>query len=285
MPEDDVPDPDVPGAGTSRSALLVALARTHLTWMGVIDDPCARELLPGTLRWRLAVAALRLPGLGALGRSPTFAYLAGRTCFFDDVVADSLDRGIDQVVVLGAGYDSRSWRFARPGVTFFEVDRPATQSAKRARAPAGGPVYVAADVTDPSLADRLCGAGFRRGRPTVFTAEGLTMYLTGDQVARLLCTLAGLGGPGSRLAVNFGVGFERRDSGRGRLGRRVMERGGEEFRFRLDLADAPEFVTGAGWATERTCTGPQLRDTYLAGTRLAAVEVTSSGCAVEAAIP
>jgi methyltransferase (TIGR00027 family) len=208
---------------------------------------------------------LRIPGLGRLGRNRSFAYLGARTCFYDQFVASALDRGIQQVVVLGAGYDSRAWRFARPGVTFYEVDLPETQADKRSRAPAGGPIYVPADVTDSSLVDALTDAGFRSEEPTAFTAEGLTMYLTEQQVALLLRSLSALGGPGSRLAVNFGVGFEQQGSQRGRIARKLMAAGGEELRFRLSPADAPEFMKKTGWTINDVLPGPQLRDSTSAG--------------------
>jgi methyltransferase (TIGR00027 family) len=195
---------------TSRSAMLVVLARTHLNWMGVIDDPFAQQMLrPG---WVRAASILQLPGLGRLGRNRSFAYLGARTCFYDQFVTDALDEGVRQVVVLGAGYDSRAWRFARSGVTFYEVDLLATQVDKRTRAPEGGPTYVPADVTEPSLGEALTAAGLRSGEATAFTAEGLTMYLTEQQVTHLLGLLSALSGPGTRLAVNFGVGFEQQGS-------------------------------------------------------------------------
>ena len=193
----------VPTRSTSRSATLVVLARAHLTWMGVVDDPYARRMLPSG--WANVESILRIRGLGRLGRNRSFAYLGARTCFYDQFVASALDRGIHQVVVLGAGYDSRAWRFARPGVTFYEVDLPLTQADKRSRAPTGGPIYVPADVTDSSLADALTDAGFLSEEPTAFTAEGLTMYLTEQQVALLLRSLSALGGPGSRLAASVGA--------------------------------------------------------------------------------
>jgi methyltransferase (TIGR00027 family) len=189
-------------------------------------------------RWAAASALLRVPVLHRLGRNQSFAYLAARTRFYDEFVTDALDDGAEQVVVVGAGLDSRAWRLARPGATFFEVDLPATQADKRSRAPDGGPVYVAADAADPSLADKLKAAGFRADETTAFTVEGLTMYLTREEVARLLGTLASIGGPASRLAVNFGVGFERHGSRRGRFGRLAMASGGERYNFRLALADA-----------------------------------------------
>ena len=264
---------------TSRSATLVALARAHLNWMEVIDDPFAEQMLGHG--WAKAASMLRIPGLGWLGTNRSFAYLGARTCFYDQFVADALEEGVRQVVVLGAGYDSRAWRFARPGVTFYEVDLPATQADKRTRAPEGGPIYVPADVTGPSLRESLANAGFQIGEPAAFTAEGLTMYLTEEQVKRLLGRLSGLG-PDSRLAANFGVGFEEQGSQRGRVGRRVMAAGGEELRFRLAPADAPGFMTNTGWTTNELLSGPQLRDKYLGGTKLATANVTTSGFAIAA---
>lgn len=266
--------------GTSRSATLVVLARTHLNSIGVIDDPFARQMLrPG---WALAASTLRIPGLSRLGRNRSFAYLGARTCFYDQFVAGALDEGFRQIVVLGAGYDSRAWRLARPGVVFYEIDLPMTQADKRTRAPEGGPTYVPADVTESSLGESLMAAGFRSEEPTAFTAEGLTMYLTEQQVTSLLGLLSSLSGPGSRLAVNFGVGFEQQGSQRGRVGRRIMAAGGEELRFRLTPADAPDFMTTTGWTINELLSGPQLRDQYLSGTKLATVNVTTSGFAVAA---
>jgi methyltransferase (TIGR00027 family) len=247
--------------------------------MGVIDDPFAEQMLrPG---WAKAASILRIPGLGWLGTNRSFAYLGARTCFYDQFITDALDEGVQQVVALGAGYDSRAWRFARPGVTFYEVDLPTTQADKRTRAPEGGPTYVPADVTEPSLGESLVTAGFRTGEPAAFTAEGLTMYLTDEQVKGLFGLLSALS-PDSRLAANFGVGFEQQGSQRGRVGRRAMAAGGEELRFRLTPADAPGFMTNTGWTTNELLSGPRLRDRYLDGTKLATANVTTSGFAIAA---
>ena len=56
-----------------------------------------------------------------------------RTRFVDDQVLDAISAGIPQIVVLGAGYDDRALRFTTPGVRFFEVDHPATQTDKERR--------------------------------------------------------------------------------------------------------------------------------------------------------
>ena len=257
---------------------MVTLARAHLTWLGVVDDPVAERLLP--LRWKRAASLLRLPAVRQLGRNASFTYLAARTLFYDRFVTDALDDGIRQVVVLGAGYDSRAWRMARSGVTFFEIDLAVTQADKRSRAPEGGPVYVAADLTDLGFVDVLVAAGFRPGEPTAFTVEGVTMYLAEAQLTVLLRSLAGIAGPSSRLAANFGVGFERPGRRRGAVGSKVVAAGGEEFRFRLSPADAGKFLGDSGWRLDSLLEGAQLKAEFLVGTKLAQAPLETTGFAV-----
>jgi methyltransferase (TIGR00027 family) len=252
--------------GVSRSAANVALARAHLTWLGVVDDPYARQMLAPDRR-RVA-GALRLPGLRLAGRHSSFPYLAARTLFFDRFVRSALDDGIPQVVVVAAGYDSRAWRLARPGATFFEVDRPATQDDKRARAPAGGPVCVSADVTDHRLPAWLTAAGLRSDEPAAFIMEGLAVYLTRDDTAGLLARLADLASAGSRLAVSFESGFQRRPVSRA-VSRVHYRRSGEHWRFRLPAEDAPAFLARAGWTITALLTASDLGTEYLGGTKLA----------------
>ena len=60
-------------------------------------------------------------------------YLRARTSFFDRVMVDAIDRGVSQIVLIGAGYDGRSLRYRREGVSWWEIDHPVTQADKRAR--------------------------------------------------------------------------------------------------------------------------------------------------------
>lgn len=234
--------------------------------MGVVDDPLAQQmLLPNGRR---AADALRLPGLRRLGRLSTMPYLAARTLFFDRFVQDALNDGLRQVVILGAGYDSRPWRLARPDVEFYEVDRRSTQDDKRTRAPEGGPTYVPADVTDHRLAEKLVDAGFQPQEPTTITAEGLTVYLARQDSIDLFTGLAGVATAGSRLAVSFESGFERQHLTR-RLMRAYYRRGGEPLRFRLQPEGAPAFFTKAGWTIESLLNSSDLDKQHLTGTTLA----------------
>ena len=60
-------------------------------------------------------------------------HLQARTEFMDHMVVDAIHNGTKQFVIVGAGYDGRSLRYAAPGTRWYELDHPATQSDKRAR--------------------------------------------------------------------------------------------------------------------------------------------------------
>lgn len=268
----------------SSTAQNVALVRSHLTWLGILDDRFATAMLRP--RWAVLARMLRLRPMAGLGRNRTFAWLAARTRFYDDAVTEALDAGVEQVVIVGAGYDSRAWRLARPGVRFFEVDHPATQSDKRRRAPAGGPSYVPVDLAADSLHEALRAAGHRDDRPSVFVVEGVTMYLTEPRVRDLLGTLRRVGGPGSRLAVNFGLGVEAAAARGSRVAAAfhtlALSLSGEHITFRPSVDEAAQVVTATGWTPERTLTAPELLGRYLAGTGLPTTGVRPTAFAMTA---
>lgn len=156
-------------------------------------DPYARRFLDRPLA--LAVSASRAPGLRGLveryadRRSPGSRTSAiARTAFIDDEVRAAVAGGVDQVVILGAGFDCRAHRMPElAGVAVFEVDRAETQAAKRARVPAGSAVrYVAVDFLRDDVGDKLAAAGWQPQRRSLFLWEGVTNYLTEDAVAKVL---------------------------------------------------------------------------------------------------
>lgn len=144
---------------------------------------------------------------------------------------------------VAAGYDSRAWRLSRPGLKFFEVDHPATQADKRARAPAGGPTYVPVnlDIAVTPLCTAGCGAHHRTACPVHGrrTDDVPPRSCVGD----LLTELAGLGGPGSQLAVDFGVDASANTPTERALitaTRAIAVLGKEPLRFMLEPAPAAE---------------------------------------------
>lgn len=130
-------------------------------------------------------------------------WTAVRTTFLDRRVAAFMDAGLPQVVLLGAGFDTRAARLARAGVRFFEVDQGASQAEKLARLrglegyPLANATYVTCDFEHEDFLDRLVAAGFSAERPAVFVWEGVTPYLTEAAVRATLRRLAGGTHPGS----------------------------------------------------------------------------------------
>jgi methyltransferase (TIGR00027 family) len=124
-----------------------------------------------------------------------------RTCWLDDVVTRfvcDLEGQPGQLVVLGAGFDSRCHRMELPeNVTRFEVDAPATQGRKRAlldRVGGGrlGTRFVACDFARDSWMERIAAAGFDPDVRTCLIWEGVTMYLPEQVVSDVLEEVASL---------------------------------------------------------------------------------------------
>jgi methyltransferase (TIGR00027 family) len=186
------------------------------------------------------------------------AFLVARTTFFDDAVLRAIDRGADQVVIVGAGYDLRSARFRSPGVRFFEVDHPATQRDKRQRlqrldVATDDITFVEADFTKPGLTDALLAAGHRRDRPSLFVLEGVLRYLPPEWFRGLLAAIAECAIRDSELAVSIStqLGDETSDAAldRRRHERRLAESG--EPVLTVPPKDvALEWLTAAGWCVD-----------------------------------
>jgi methyltransferase (TIGR00027 family) len=135
-------------------------------------------------------------------------YMGLRTAFFDAETRRWTARGIAQVVLLGAGLDTRAARLAQEGVHFFEVDHPTTQADKLARVealpgyPAASATYVACDFAKDDFVDRLVAGGFRTEEPAFLIWEGVTYYLPEAAVRATLQRIS------SRLHPRSVLGFD-----------------------------------------------------------------------------
>ena len=149
-------------------------------------------------------------------------YLAARTSFFDRTVVSALDRGVGQVVVGAAGYDGRAFRYARPGVRWFEVDHPATQRDKLERLErlgldASHVRFVEADFTRDPVAGRLRAAGLDPDAPGLFLLEGVAVYLEPAVLEDVLRQFRQVAAPGSSLAISVSLSRPRGDTARARF--------------------------------------------------------------------
>jgi methyltransferase (TIGR00027 family) len=144
-------------------------------------------------------------------------HLIERTRFFDDQVLAAIADGVEQVVILGAGYDDRALRFRAPGVRYFELDHPATQADKRRRlrrigANLGDVALAPADFRSDDTPAALAAAGHGASKSSLFICEGLLIYLDRDTNLRLLAAMRSIAGSGSRLAASLAVHPDGEDS-------------------------------------------------------------------------
>lgn len=167
-----------------------------------------------------------------------------RVKYFDEILLDEVSSGVPQVVMLGAGLDTRGYRFASDlaGCRTFEVDHPVTGERKRERLRATfGEVpshvtYVSADLTIDDLGSALIAHGFDPSLPAVTLWIGVTMYLSQEAVADVL-GWASDRPLGSSIAFDYIYKrfFKSRRGLRGaRRMRTMMQLSGERLTFGLD---------------------------------------------------
>lgn len=123
--------------------------------------------------------------------------LVCRTRFIDDVLESALADDVEQVVILGAGFDTRAYRITgMDSIDVFEVDHPEVQVTKRERLESVfGKIpfhvtLVPIDFDTQSLAAALNRADFDFGKKTLFIWEGVTQYITEPAVDSTLQTVA-----------------------------------------------------------------------------------------------
>ena len=202
-------------------------------------DPAADEALTSDVADGLTPARGRM-----------HEYIRARTAFFDRVVVHSIAQGITQVVIGGAGYDGRAFRYAKPGVRWFEVDHPATQADKRERVSRLGLAapqlsFIPADFTADPVAARLREAGLDQARPALFLFEGVAVYLDRPVTGRVLAEFRAVTPPGSTLAISVSTGSATSRT-RARFQQRVAALG-EPARTVLTVDQTADLLSAAGW--------------------------------------
>nr|UXE44860.1 hypothetical protein Hi04_10k_c3807_00025 [uncultured bacterium] len=165
------------------------------------------------LRWSFALLAgpLRKLTLPYYGRvlPGQYEFIHARTLFYDQVLRDAVEAGARQVAIIGAGYDTRAWRFAdllaKNGVRVIELDHPATQGRKLKRLGASLPPHVsffAVDLMHMPLERALELAGFDPKVKSFVLWEGCAMYLNEAAVTATLSTIAKMA-KGTTLACDL----------------------------------------------------------------------------------
>lgn len=193
-------------------ALLRAIEQARPPAERIITDP-------------YAALFLRYPGLRFIARSRWLSqlllwlfdkrapgaveFLTIRPRLVDELAVELAAQGLEQIIILGAGFDTMSLRIREQlqGITIFEVDHPATQAAKqttiaRFRAPANVR-FVAVDFEHDDFAKKLREAEFDPARQTLISWLGVTYYLTASAVARTLVQIASLSKGDTKFVFDY----------------------------------------------------------------------------------
>src|SRR5262245_39883888 len=181
----------------SRTALLIARQRAAhqvLDQGSILNDPFAMKILHEDEEDVLQFASAH--PLASIGR----LFTAARSRIAEDALSGAVERGVRQIVILGAGLDTfalRSPHGARQ-IRIYEVDHPATQAWKRQRvaeAQLALPpelMLVPVDLERDDLGQMLVGAGFQQNSPAFFTWLGVVPYLTRDAIGSALHYMASI---------------------------------------------------------------------------------------------
>jgi methyltransferase (TIGR00027 family) len=244
--------------GPDRLAARFVESGPRLTAM--VKVPLVRRLAP----W---VAERLLPG--------SYWFELARVKHMDGVLRKQVAAGLQQLVILGAGFDSRAYRFADrlARIPTFEVDHPVTASVKRERVTRiFGSLprhvrYVDADLGIPGeLEKQLAAAGYAPARRTLVIWSGVTPYVPARGVDAVLRWLASDAAPGSSIVFDYA--YREAVEGRGfyygasQLRRRVAE-GGEPLRFGIDRECVAGFLAERGLELLSDLGPEQLERRYL----------------------
>jgi methyltransferase (TIGR00027 family) len=181
-------------------ALLRAVESERPADTRLFEDRFAYAFLPLYLKalvWLSRFLGVHIPGKRWAAEA---ASGIARTRLIDDAVTKSVHECVEQVVILGSGFDSRAYRL--PGISsvrVFEVDRPNTLAVKRKRLKKilttlpSHVIFVEIDFNVQELGDVLAKSGFNLQRPSLFICEGVSEYLSEravDGTLRFIATAA-----------------------------------------------------------------------------------------------
>lgn len=174
------------------------------------DDYFATLLVPWFVRYSMKNAFFRRLFLSKVAPKGIYEYVIARTKFIDSVFMNTITGGIEQVLIFGAGFDTRSIRLLNGyGIKVFEMDSEVTQKAKIRRfGEVGVPVpnnthYVSVDFNKENPVEKLLQNGFQPGKSCLFILEGLLMYLDDEAVDKTFKMIHRISGPDSLMVFDY----------------------------------------------------------------------------------
>ncbi len=240
------------------------------------DDYIAPLLLPAILRLLFRLSYFRRLFIGKMPAQGIYEYVIARTKYIDAIFEEALARGFDQILIFGAGFDTRALRFCdKAGKTrVFELDAPITQTAKigqyhnRGLDIPANLVWVPVDFDRESLPTCLERAGFDKDRRSLFILEGLLMYLLPGSVDETFGTIQRFATTGSEIVFDYVYASVLRGEGL-RYGEKGMaktvSKAGEGWRFGIEKGGLGAFLARYGMSVIEEKDSEGLEEMYFTG--------------------
>jgi methyltransferase (TIGR00027 family) len=263
-------------ASAAGVAFLRALEAQKPEARRICFDPCARAMSDGGLSFFFSKLVID-SGLYDRMAPGAISFVVGRERYIDDFLKASLAEGLEQVVILGAGFDTRAYRIAGiEKLRVFEIDHPDTQAEKLKRLkkvidPLPAHVsFIPLDFNIQTLAECLLtpGSGYNAHAKTLFIWQGVTYFLTTQAVDSTLAFIANHSGPGSSVIFDYFYNETLRDTDRSdvKMMRRAARMTGEEYMFGIDQGQVEAFLTLRGFCEVRNATfEDDLKPLYFSG--------------------
>jgi len=217
------------------------------------NDHIALLLVPVFLRLLLHIPLVRNFCTQTLSPKGIYQYTIARTKYIDAVFKEILAEGFDQILIFGAGFDTRALRFQKEAVDtkIFELDVPITQKAKldqyakRGLSIPANTAFISIDFDKESLAEKLAEAGFARGGRSLFVLEGLLMYLQPESVDETFKVIHEFAGEGSVVVFDYVRGSVLRKARSYHGEKDIMksvEKAGERWYFGIEEGELDRFL-------------------------------------------
>ena len=213
-------------------------------------DYIAVKLLPGFIKLLLICKILNLKG--RLSPEGIYQYVIARTKYFDNVFIESIKKGIDQVVILGAGFDSRAIRLLdeKTSVRVYEIDVYHTINAKlkqyrkrKIKLP-DYDMLIPVDFEKENIKTKLNEFGFRN-KKTLFILEGLIMYLPENSISETFSFINENSSQGSVVVFDYVhasvLRLENKYYGESAIYNRV-KKDNEQWIFGIDESEIEKFL-------------------------------------------
>jgi methyltransferase (TIGR00027 family) len=186
-----------------------------------------------------------------------YCYFLSRTRYIDEQLLKAIENGITQVVILGAGYDTRASRFTQElkDATVFEVDLPSTQKVKLERMEAAEirsskqTTYIAHDFNIHAIDESLMSNGFRFDKPAFFIWEGVSYYLREKAVQDVFKLVSEQCAKGSCIVFDYALrSFV--DGGENTYGAKKihkwLKKNNEHFHFGINSSELAPYLNTIG---------------------------------------